>query len=59
MQPPEAFFQPQLSEFILLYESVRRAASPDSVLQAFLQSSWRQAAELEHWDLAELERMPG
>ncbi len=58
VQPPEAFFQPQLSEFILPYEAVRRAASPDSVLHAFLQSTWRQAAELGHWDLAELERMP-
>lgn len=58
VQPPEAYFHPALSEFILPYDSVRMAASPEDKLRAFLCSTWRQAAELGDWNRAELERLP-
>ena len=56
VQPSQAYFHPELSEFILPYEAVRRSASPEQTLQAFLQSTWSQAAELGQWDRAALER---
>jgi hypothetical protein len=56
VQPAGAYFHPQLSEFILPYDAVRTAASPDDALRAFLESTWRAAAGLGHWDIAELER---
>lgn len=56
VQPPQAHFHRELSEFILPYEAVRRTASPEQTLQAFLQSTWNQAAELGEWDRAALER---
>lgn len=59
VQPSEAYFHPALGEFVLPYEAVRQAPSPDAALRAFLQSTWRQAAGLGHWNRAELERQPG
>jgi hypothetical protein len=59
VQPAEAYFHTALNEFILPYAAMRAAASPEGALRAFLQSTWRQAAERGHWDLAELERTPG
>jgi hypothetical protein len=59
VQPAEAYFHPQLSEFILPYDAVRTAASPDDALRAFLASTWRAAAGLGQWDIAVLERKPG
>jgi hypothetical protein len=56
VQPGEAYFHPSLGEFILPYDAVRTASSPEAALRAFLQSTWHRAAELGHWDLAELER---
>lgn len=56
VQPSQAYFHRELSEFILPYEAVQRTASPEQTLQAFLQSTWNQAAELGQWDRAALER---
>jgi hypothetical protein len=56
VEPREAYFHPSLSEFILPYDAVRKASSPEAALRAFLQSTWHRAATLGHWDLAELER---
>jgi hypothetical protein len=56
VQPGEAYFHSSLGEFILPYDAVRTASSPEAALRAFLQSTWHRAAELGHWDLAELER---
>jgi hypothetical protein len=55
-QPSAAYFHRELGEFILPYAAMRKAASPEDVLRAFLQSTWQQAAELGSWPLAELER---
>src|SRR5690242_17299177 len=56
VRPSQAYFHRELGEFILPYEAVRRSASPEQTLQAFLQSTWYQAAELGQWDRGALER---
>ena len=56
VQPDEAFYCNDLREFILPYDVVREAKSPDDALLAFLQSSYEAAADLAKWDRASLER---
>jgi len=56
IQPREAFYSPVMREFMLPYDTVRTATSPDSVLLAFLQSTYEAAANLSRWERAALER---
>jgi hypothetical protein len=56
VQPAAAAYHPVLSEFVLPYEAVRRAASPTGELTAFLESTYDAAADLAHWNRRELER---
>ena len=56
--PDAAFFSKEFGEFILPYDAVRTAASPDSTLLAFLQSTYAAAADLAGWDRAALDRAP-
>jgi len=56
--PAEAFYNRELSEFILPYEAVRAQPSPAATLRSFLQSTYDTGARLGHWDRANLER-PG
>ena len=58
VRPAAAHFHQALSEFILPYEAVRRAADPDAELMEFLQSTYEAAADLGRWDRAALERPP-
>ena len=58
LRPAAAVYENTLHEFILPYEEVRRAASPDAMLLDFLQTSYEAAARLSHWDRAALERKP-
>ena len=51
-----ARYEPTLHEFILPYDTVRQAASPDTLLLEFLQSSYEAAADLGHWDRVALEQ---
>jgi hypothetical protein len=53
--PQSAFYHPELKEFILMYEDVRCAESPERMLLEFLQSTYEAAAELAHWNRKELE----
>jgi hypothetical protein len=55
-QPVQAYFHPELREFILPYEAVRSAGEPDRALLAFLQSTYEAAAERGRWERAALER---
>ncbi len=55
VRPAEAFYHPQLKEFILMYDDVRRAASPRETLLAFLQSTYEAGADLGKWNREELE----
>ncbi len=56
VQPKGAFFSNDLHEFLLPYDRVREAASPDDTLLEFLQTTYEAAANLAHWDRASLER---
>lgn len=59
VRPAEAFYHPQLKEFILMYDEVRQAASPRESLLAFLQSTYDAGADLAKWNRKELERTAG
>lgn len=54
-RPAAAYYHPVLCEFILPYDEVRQARSPDAALLAFLQSTFEAAAELGRWEQAGLQ----
>jgi hypothetical protein len=54
--PAKAFYHPQMHEFILMYDDVRRAESPKAALMEFLQSTYDAGASLGNWNREELER---
>ena len=56
IQPAAAYYHREMGEFILPYEAVRSAPSPDDALLDFLQSAYSAAADLGNWDRATLER---
>jgi Family of unknown function (DUF5996) len=56
IQPPEAFYSPQMGEFLLPYEVVRNAKLPEEVLLPFLQTTYEAAATCAKWDRHALER---
>lgn len=56
--PEGAYYHAQLGEFVLPYELVRNAQSPDDMLMDFCQSTYDAAASLGHWNRAELEFAP-
>ena len=56
VRPSAAFYSGELSEFILPYEAVRTATSPEAELAAFLDTTYERAAALANWQRADLER---
>jgi hypothetical protein len=56
IQPAAAYYHREMGEFILPYEAVRTAASPDEALLAFVLTTYDQAATLAKWDRATLDR---
>ena len=56
VQPAAAFYHTELGEFILPYDAVRTATSPEDALTSFVESTYSQAATLAGWDRASLER---
>ena len=56
VRPDRAFYSQDFHEFILPYDDVRLAASPDDTLLEFLQTTYDAAAALAAWDRASLER---
>lgn len=56
VRPAEAFYHQGLGQFILPYDAVRRAASPDTALLDFAQTTYEAAANLAKWDRQQLER---
>jgi hypothetical protein len=56
VRPAAAAWNAPLGEFVLRYEDVRRAPSPDEALLGFLQTTYDAAARLGGWDMAALER---
>jgi Family of unknown function (DUF5996) len=55
VRPEQAFWHPQLGEFLLMYDEVRRAPEPERLLLEFLQSTYETGARLGNWNRAELE----
>jgi len=55
VRPAGAGWNTQLSEFILMYDDVRRAGSPEEALYEFLESTYDAGALLAGWDRAALE----
>ncbi len=55
VQPEAAYYYQELGEFVLPYEAVRTADSPDDALMAFLQSTYNAAADAGNWDRAVLD----
>lgn len=53
-----AFYSPDLGEFILPYDVVRRAEDPDAALLTFLESTYAAGATLGGWDRPALEERP-
>jgi Family of unknown function (DUF5996) len=56
VRPAAAFYHPEMKEFLLMYDDVRRAALPKQALLDFLQSSYEAGANLAKWDRKGLER---
>lgn len=57
--PSGAYFDGNLGEFILPYETVRGATDPDQLVRDFLARTYEAAADSAHWDRAHLECAPG
>lgn len=55
VHPSEAFYHAGMGEYLLMYDDVRRATSPTSVLMEFLQSTYEAGAATGKWDRAALE----
>jgi hypothetical protein len=56
VRPSAAFYSKEMSEFLLMYDDVRRAGSPEETLTEFLESTYEAGARLAKWDRASLER---
>jgi hypothetical protein len=48
-------YEPALGEYVLPYDAVRGASSPEDTLLEFLQSTYEAAANLGRWDRSALE----
>jgi hypothetical protein len=53
--PKAAGWNPQLSEFILMYDNLRTADSPHDALMEFFESTYAAGATLANWDRKSLE----
>jgi enamine deaminase RidA (YjgF/YER057c/UK114 family) len=58
IHPAAAYYQREMGEFILPYDAVRSAPSPDEALLDFLESTYSAAAGLANWDRTSLDRAP-
>ncbi|RTZ45525.1 hypothetical protein EKL30_05710 [Candidimonas sp. SYP-B2681] len=59
VEPEAAYFDASLGEFVLPYEAVRCSKDPEAALIAFLESTYRAAADLGEWDRSALECATG
>jgi hypothetical protein len=59
VRPEGARWSAEMREFILPYDAVRNAASPDDALLEFFQSTYDAASDLARWDRAALDRPQG
>jgi len=56
VSPDGAYYHMQLGEFLLMYDDVRKAASPTGALLDFCQTTYDAAANSANWDRGSLER---
>jgi len=56
VEPEAAYYHREMGEFLLPYEAVRTAASPEQAITSFIESTYDRAATLANWDRAALER---
>jgi Family of unknown function (DUF5996) len=56
VSPRPASYHQGIGEFLLMYDDIRGAPSPESQLMEFLQSTYEAGANLAKWDRAALER---
>ncbi|HAA14413.1 MAG TPA: hypothetical protein DCE41_23120 [Cytophagales bacterium] len=54
--PKEAFWSPEMGEFVLKYEDVRASPDPEATLMDFLRTTYAAAADTGNWDRAALEK---
>lgn len=58
VRPERAFYHPEMKEFLLPYDAVRAASSPEQALLDFMQSTYDAGASLGKWDRNALEVRP-
>jgi hypothetical protein len=58
-RPDATFYDESLGQFILPYDAVRQARSPDDCLMDYLRSTYDAAADRGNWDRSALERTEG
>ena len=58
VRPEQAFYSQELGEFLLRYDDVRTASTPEVALLDFFQSTYAAGASIGHWDREALERSP-
>jgi Family of unknown function (DUF5996) len=56
IHPEEAFYHHEMGLFLLRYDDVRSASSPEQALLSFFQSTYEAGARLAQWDREALER---
>ena len=56
VRPQGAAYNPDVGQFLLDYDAVRTAVSPDDALLGFMQSTYEAAANKANWDRKALER---
>src|SRR6266516_636091 len=56
IRPAAAFYSQELGEFLLHYDDVRSASSPEQALLEFFQSTYEAGATLAQWDRDAIER---
>jgi hypothetical protein len=56
VRPEEAFYHPEMREFLLPYDNIRGSPDPGVLVREFLDSTYEAAAELGRWNRRELER---
>ena len=56
IRPSKAFYSAEVSEFLLMYDDIRQAESPQQLILEFMQSTYEAGANLANWDRQALER---
>ncbi len=56
VRPAQAFYDPQMKEFLLKYDDVRQSSSPKGAVLEFLQCTYDAGADLAKWNRRELEK---